>query len=375
MTFGLEATASAGPSEGYNRMEAGLSAGAFLPAKDHALFDPINNDPVPLKTAGLNLQLHLAFFPIRYAGLEVEGGFVPMKTVRDGSTQILLARGHLIAQLPWRVTPFLLGGAGFIGITSSRDVLGNDVAKEIHWGGGLKFYATEAVSLRLDVRDLISAKLDDVGGARNELAHHFEVFAGITVALWRTPDEIEPPIEIAFADRTYPDPPPGLPLPDANAAAARIDVARPLDCTKAAENPLCTPEETIKAELNRVHFAWGSWKMSPQEASAIENAAEILRAHPELAVEIDGHADATGPEGFNGWLSLRRAKVVMEYLVHVGIEDRRLTIRGFGSTKPTAPNQTADGRASNRRSEIRILRELRPEPDKVATEQKSGTPD
>jgi len=71
-------------------------------------------------------------------------------------------------------------------------------------------------------------------------------------------------------------------------------------------------------------------------------------------VDLDGHTDSIGTERYNQGLSERRARAVRDYLVKKGINPARITTRGFGETKPIADNKTRDGRAKNRRVEIRV---------------------
>jgi OOP family OmpA-OmpF porin len=80
----------------------------------------------------------------------------------------------------------------------------------------------------------------------------------------------------------------------------------------------------------------------------------VLKKHPKIAMEIAGHTDSTGPRDHNLDLSRRRARSVKKYLVDHGIDDKRLTTRGYGPDEPIASNDTPDGRAENRRIEFRI---------------------
>jgi outer membrane protein OmpA-like peptidoglycan-associated protein len=80
-----------------------------------------------------------------------------------------------------------------------------------------------------------------------------------------------------------------------------------------------------------------------------------LRADPSLSVEIDGHTDAVGSDEYNEKLSEQRARSVASYLVSRGIESSRVTTRGLGETQPVATNDTAEGRARNRRVELRVM--------------------
>jgi outer membrane protein OmpA-like peptidoglycan-associated protein len=127
------------------------------------------------------------------------------------------------------------------------------------------------------------------------------------------------------------------------------------DCTVAANNPNCKPEQVIVAEIQRAHFAWGSHVLRDDDYEALDNAVGLLLEHPHLRLEIEGHSDSTGPHRHNMRLSRKRAEAVVRYLVSRGIERERLTAMGFGPDNPVDSNRTMKGRASNRRSEIRVV--------------------
>jgi len=85
----------------------------------------------------------------------------------------------------------------------------------------------------------------------------------------------------------------------------------------------------------------------------LDEVAKILVQHPQVIVEVQGHADST--EVSAKPLSEKRARVAKQELVRRGVEATRLCVRGFGNERPVASNQTAEGRAANRRVEYRIL--------------------
>lgn len=92
----------------------------------------------------------------------------------------------------------------------------------------------------------------------------------------------------------------------------------------------------------------------------LEKVAALLAAHPKAKVRIEGHTDAKGDTRYNQKLSERRADAVKKWLVAKGAVAAQLSARGFGKTKPVAPNAKPDGsddpegRQKNRRVEIRI---------------------
>jgi outer membrane protein OmpA-like peptidoglycan-associated protein len=100
--------------------------------------------------------------------------------------------------------------------------------------------------------------------------------------------------------------------------------------------------ETNKSTLRREHF------------ETLRSIVDYLMSHPERFVQISGHTDNTGVEGYNLALSKRRAEVVAEYLVNNGVDVKRVASIGFGSAKPIALNATENGRRKNRRVELLI---------------------
>ena len=84
----------------------------------------------------------------------------------------------------------------------------------------------------------------------------------------------------------------------------------------------------------------------------LDGAVKTLRDNPSLHVVVEGHTDSVGSDAYNRKLSERRAKAVRDYLVREGIESSRLTTHGYGKSRPVASNDTAEGRAENRRAEI-----------------------
>ena len=88
-------------------------------------------------------------------------------------------------------------------------------------------------------------------------------------------------------------------------------------------------------------------------ASALNQLLAALQSAPELEVDIEGHTDADGSDAFNLDLSQRRAASVVAWLVDQGIAAERLQPVGKGEAQPVASNDTADGKALNRRVEVR----------------------
>ncbi len=108
--------------------------------------------------------------------------------------------------------------------------------------------------------------------------------------------------------------------------------------------------------LESYAFEKKAWELLESQYSSLDKVAEVLKMNPDLRIRIDGHTDSVGTEEFNQTLSERRAGAVRDYLVGVGIDAKRLETRGFGLSSPVASNDTPEGRASNRRCQMTVLK-------------------
>lgn len=116
-----------------------------------------------------------------------------------------------------------------------------------------------------------------------------------------------------------------------------------------------TPDGTgILVNLPDVTFAVDSTNISPSFRTALDSVAQSMIQYPNSLVDVMGHTDSTGSESYNLDLSRRRAEAVANYLVSRGVSRARLETVGYGEQYPIADNTTAEGRAQNRRVEIRI---------------------
>lgn len=105
--------------------------------------------------------------------------------------------------------------------------------------------------------------------------------------------------------------------------------------------------------LEGILFDTGRWDVKPQMSPILDEVVAVLLRHPDLGVEVQGHTDSRGDAAYNKKLSENRAKAVMKYFIKEGIDPRRLSAVGLGENRPIASNDTPEGRAMNRRVQLK----------------------
>lgn len=133
--------------------------------------------------------------------------------------------------------------------------------------------------------------------------------------------------------------------------------------------PVCLQKEIIvvvpavdsQMVLRNISFAFNEAALQPASYTTLDSLVTLLVNNPQLDIEVSGHTDDHGAEALNQALSEARAASIVTYLVNKGIDKNRLTAKGYGASKPIAPNKQADGsdnpegREQNRRTEIRMI--------------------
>jgi len=128
-----------------------------------------------------------------------------------------------------------------------------------------------------------------------------------------------------------------------------------------ASNQGCEEEQqvVIRADrleiLDKVYFDLDRAQISSRSHRLLSNIVQVLRNHPELdRIRIEGHTDDRGDHDYNMRLSDERARAVRSFLIERGVAASRLEARGFGETRPLEPNESEEGRATNRRVEFNL---------------------
>ena len=104
-----------------------------------------------------------------------------------------------------------------------------------------------------------------------------------------------------------------------------------------------------------ITFASGSYAIQPQFQSTLREIAQTLKTDNQTLVDVLGHTDASGSDASNQALSVSRAQAVANYLKGRGVIAARVAVKGYGETAPIATNDSEEGRALNRRIEIRVV--------------------
>lgn len=109
-------------------------------------------------------------------------------------------------------------------------------------------------------------------------------------------------------------------------------------------------------DKDQIFFATGSARITEESRAVIKILADAVTACPTMTVEVQGHTDSDGDDDANIDLSNRRANAVVEALHNLGVESERMSAKGYGEGYPIAPNDTAEGKAKNRRIEFVVTK-------------------
>lgn len=263
---------------------------------------------------------------------------------------------HYFTDWSWR--PYVKAGLG-MSQANAADQLhtggSNDNANPIFdLGGGFVHDFNETVALRTELG--YRYDMDDESIAGQDHFGDWIASVGMTIKL----GERAAPAAAAAAD-------PGTETPVAATETPAADCST-LDDDKDGVNncddkcPASAAGEAVGADgcaaaividLRGVNFAFDKSDLTAESVAILDQAVDVLNRYPALKVEVAGHTDSVGTDAYNQGLSERRAKAVYDYLTGKGIAADRLSgPNGYGEAKPIDTNDTSEGRARNRRTEL-----------------------
>ncbi|HKO81942.1 MAG TPA: OmpA family protein [Chitinophagaceae bacterium] len=128
-----------------------------------------------------------------------------------------------------------------------------------------------------------------------------------------------------------------------------------LDSVYQKDIPLQPIEPNASVVLNNIFFDVNKFDIKPESQVELDKIVQLLNDNPTVKIQIAGHTDNVGKPAENLVLSNNRAKTVVSYLINKRISPQRLSFKGFGETQPVADNKTDEGKAKNRRTEMKVV--------------------
>ena len=245
----------------------------------------------------------------------------------------------------------LYGKAGFYSFDQEVFVddttVGNNSPDGLHAGAGARFFISDQLAVRseadwfdIDKGDLWSLNL----GFEYLFGRPAQAAAPVAVAA-----PVAAPVE---AVAPAPAPPPAPADSDGDGVVDGSDQCPGTPAGAKVDAQGCEEQLVLRG----VNFSTGSATLTPEDMLILDSAAATLAKRQAFNVEVRGHTDSVGSEQSNAELSQRRADSVRDYLVSKGISAAQLTAVGKGEAEPIASNETADGRAENRRVALEFTR-------------------
>lgn len=242
----------------------------------------------------------------------------------------------------WR--PYVLAGVGAL-----RHAGYSDAVQQSGWdpmatvGGGIQY----SISDRIALRGELAARYDkDNNTQRGQFVgagdynHYVDGIATIGLTIGFGGTSAPAPAEPAAA------PPPPPPAPPAEEIPAAKDITIDLRGVNFKFDRPKTGESNINPTLQ---------EPTADSIAILDQAVDVLTRNPSVRVELAGHTDSIGSDAYNQKLSERRAQIVHDYLTSRGVSASQITgVVGYGESKPIDTNDTKEGRARNRRTELGV---------------------
>lgn len=274
----------------------------------------------------------------------------------------------------WR--PYIMGGVGALRHAAySGYLLEAEGYNENGWdpmvtvGGGVQYNMSERVALRGEIAARYDHDNNTRGNLSDALGYGVSHKSGYTDAIvsvglvYNFGVAAAPAVEAPAAPPAAPD---CRTLDDDNDGVNNCDDR----CADTPAGTVVGPDgcpQKVVIDLRGVNFKFdrpktGESNIEPtlqvptaDSIAILDQAVDALNRYPEIKVELNGHTDSIGTDAYNQGLSERRAQIVADYLTSHGIDSSRITaVQGFGEAQPIDTNDTKEGRARNRRTELNV---------------------
>jgi OOP family OmpA-OmpF porin len=247
------------------------------------------------------------------------------------------------------------------------EAFGNNTGPFANYGVGIKYKISEAMSLKADIRHLVKAN--------RELDNNLLYTVGLAIPFGKkaapAPMKMEPtpiPVPVPMdsdndgvidANDKCPNSPAGAIVnndgceldSDNDGVVDRLD-----NCPNTPKGDIVDDKGcSLKVNLN-INFENDSSIINNSYSSKIKKFADFMKAFPSVKAKIEAHTDSVGSDSYNQKLSEKRAASTVKALESFNIDSSRLNAVGYGEYNPKASNETAEGRAENRRVEGSIQR-------------------
>ncbi|RYD15323.1 MAG: OmpA family protein [Lysobacteraceae bacterium] len=275
----------------------------------------------------------------------------------------------------WR--PYIMGGLGALRHAAySGYLLADEGYNENGWdpmatlGAGVQYNMSERVALRGEIAARYDHDNNTRGNLSDALGYNISHENGYTDAI------VSVGLVYNFGAA------PAAPAAEAPAAPPAAPDCRTLDddndgvnncddrCADTPAGTVVGPDgcpQKVVIDLRGVNFKFdrpktGESNIEPtlqvptaDSIAILDQAIDALNRYPEIKVELNGHTDSIGTDAYNQGLSERRAQIVADYLTSHGVDASRITaVQGFGESQPIDTNDTKEGRARNRRTELNV---------------------
>lgn len=309
----------------------------------------VDSDNIRNTEDGLGVRFNYGWGQHDHLRWEVQLGWAALETGSGNGTDFY--QTQLGLDLSWRFfdnnqwQPYLLVGLGAVYDDIAPDSL-DDTSPFINAGLGLLSAPINSNNMRLrfDARYVNSDFLDGVDDIHYGL--------GLEIPLWQ-----ERVVERVVETVVYKEVEVAAPAPVDSDNDGIVDANDECPATLAGaevDAHGCAVDKQVIV-LNGIQFASSSDRLLSNSYVQLDDVARAMHAQPSMRVEIAGHTDSSGGAAMNQNLSERRAEMVRTYLLSQGVPATRMEARGYGENSPVTSNDTAEGRAQNRRVEFRIL--------------------